>query len=122
MHSKINLALKAFSEWEHVSCTDFGKDDGELQAVQVQVRRRETERQMEYRLASYAHIKEEREKEIWQKLRYCNKDSEEAAGYFSRLFATPIVQQLPMRVQEVSNCLSYTFVFNILCLGSSADL
>lgn len=83
------------------SSADFGKDDGELQAVQVQVRRRETERQMEYRLASYAHIKEEREKEVWQKLRYCDKDSEEAAEYFSRLFATPRVQQLPMRVQEV---------------------
>lgn len=59
---------------------------------------------MEYRLASYAHIREEREKEPWQELRYCNKNSEEAAGYFSRLFATPRVQQLPMRVQEVREC------------------
>lgn len=54
-------------------------------SFQVQVQRRETERQAEQRLASFAHISRTEAEEKWKTLNYASPDSEVASGIWERL-------------------------------------
>lgn len=53
--------------------------------MQVQVQRRETERQAEQRLASFAHISQTEAEEKWRTLNYASPDSEVATGIWEKL-------------------------------------
>ena len=56
---------------------------------QVQVQRRETERQAEQRLASFAHISQTEADEKWKMLDYASPDSEVASGVWENLMKPP---------------------------------
>ena len=53
--------------------------------MQVQVQRRETERQAEQRLASFAHISQTEAEEKWRTLNYASSDTEVASGIWEKL-------------------------------------
>ena len=58
-----------------------------LTPLQVQVRRRETERQAEARLASHAYLRQQDEEEPWRALAPCGPDSPQAAAVLVRMRA-----------------------------------
>ena len=60
-----------------------------LTPLQVQVRRRETERQAEARLASHAYLRQQDEEEPWRALAPCGPDSPRAAAVLARMRAAP---------------------------------
>ena len=60
-----------------------------LTPLQVQVRRRETERQAEARLASHAYLRQQDEEEPWRSLQPCGRDSPRAAAVLARMRAAP---------------------------------
>ena len=60
-----------------------------LTPLQVQVRRRETERQVEQRLASHAYLRAQQEEEPWAHLRPHGPDSPASLAALARLRATP---------------------------------
>lgn len=64
-------------------------------SLQVQVQRRETERQAEQRLASFAHISQTEAEEKWKTLNYASPDSEVASGIWDRLMK-PMQQEVSL--------------------------
>ena len=70
---------------------EVGEEEGadQLTPLQVQVRRRETERQAEQRLASHAYLRAQQEEEPWAKLQPHGPDSPASQAALSRLRATP---------------------------------
>lgn len=73
--------LQTCAVWQH-AC-------GLACALQVQVQRRETERQAEQRLASFAHISQTEADEKWRMLEYAASDSEVASGVWEKLMKPP---------------------------------
>ena len=63
--------------------------------MQVQVQRRETERQAEQRLASFAHISQTEAEEKWRTLNYASPDTEVASGIWEKLMK-PTQQEAPL--------------------------
>ena len=66
-----------------------GDGGGRLTPLQVQVRRRETERQVEQRLASHAYLRALQEEEPWTRLRAYGPESAPSQAALARLRSTP---------------------------------
>eukprot|EP00899_Mesostigma_viride_P025237 jgi/Mesvir1/5899/Mv00670-RA.1 len=78
---------------EDLEDMEEGEDDAEapstdLTPLQVQIRRRETERQVESRMQSHAYLKQQDEAEPWLTLPIHDRGSDEARDIHESLFAT----------------------------------
>ena len=73
--------------------------------LQVQVQRRETERQAEQRLASFAHISQTEAEEKWRTLNYASPESEVASGIWEKLMK-PTQQDAPLASMPCADYLS----------------
>ncbi|KAL3132492.1 hypothetical protein ABBQ32_009040 [Trebouxia sp. C0010 RCD-2024] len=84
---------------------DLGTEDKKPSFITVQVQRRETERQAEQRLASFAHISQTEADEKWKTLDYASPDSEVASGVWATLME-PQQQATPLASMPCTEYLS----------------
>jgi RPC5 protein len=75
-----------------VGAADIGDGAAAPTAVEVVVQRRETERQTQARLKSFAHLMSEEQQEEWVNLEVCDTGSAQADALLERLWSTPGVE------------------------------